>query len=249
MSKKIVDIIKNAKNIVALTGAGISTNAGIPDFRGKNGIYTSGEYDPYKTFDIDYYKIDPSHFFRFAKSFLELLKEAKPTKMHRFLTGLETIGKKVTIITQNIDMLHEKAGSKNVLNLHGSIKSGYCLNCNRRFRFEEMESMLLKTGMLKCPDCNGLIKPDIVFFGEPVQYIKEAIEEIQKCDLLFILGTSLSISPANILPGYAREETYKVIINRGEVYYSGKNVIKIDDDLDSVAEYFTKEIINENTCP
>ena len=246
MKTKIANIIKESHKIVVLTGAGISTNAGVPDFRGKNGIYTTGEYDPYKTFDFEYYKTDPSYFFRFALSFLDLLRNVKPTKMHRFLALLEESGKDITVITQNIDMLHEKSGSKNVLNLHGSMKSGYCLNCGKYYNLKEMENILFEKKELRCNKCGGIIKPDVVFFGEPVKYIEESVIKIRTCDLLLILGTSLSISPANILPEYARNDIYKIIINKGDVYYSGGNVIKIDEDLDKMAEFLAKEVLDEN---
>lgn len=222
----LAEIIEDSKRITALTGAGISTGAGIPDFRGNKGIYRTGKYDPDKVFDINYFVKDPGPFYDFARDFLAMLKNAKPTHAHLFLTDLERRGKIEAIITQNIDGLHQRAGSKRVIELHGSFEKGYCMNCNREYSTEEMERLIPKA----C-ECGGIIKPDIVFFGEPVKGFYEAKEAVERADLLLVLGSSLAVAPASILPFYCSGKI--VIINKGPVSSMPERATIVNDDIDS----------------
>ena len=138
-------LIHESKKIAVLTGAGISTSAGIPDFRGPQGLYVTKRYDPEKIFDIDYFYQDPEPFFEFARDFIKLEGSLKPTFAHSFLAKLENLGKLSGIITQNIDSLHHQAGSKNVLEMHGSFWTGYCMKCHNPYTFEEMKIKLVKS--------------------------------------------------------------------------------------------------------
>jgi len=212
-AKSCARLISEAGFIVALTGAGISTNAGIPDFRGPEGIYTTGKYNP-EIFDIEYFLYDPKPFYDFARDFINLSKKIKPTFTHYFLAHLEKMGKLKGIITQNIDTLHQKAGSKNVLELHGSLGRSYCLKCNREFSYDEMEKNIFKKDVPRC-SCGGVIKPDIVFFGELVKHLNEAEELAYKSDLLFIIGSSLAIYPAGMIPDMAGNRI--VVVNKQKV--------------------------------
>jgi NAD-dependent deacetylase len=167
-------MIQRARHIAALTGAGISTAAGIPDFRGPRGLYVTRQYDPEKTFDITYFDRDPSYFFAFARDFVQLVERVQPTFTHRFLAVLEERGKLDAVITQNIDGLHQKAGSKRVIEVHGSVRSGHCRTCGRAYAYEELKTKILREEIARCDACGGIVKPDIVFFGEAVQGMGEA---------------------------------------------------------------------------
>lgn len=230
--EKLQKLIDESSYIVALTGAGISTSAGIPDFRGEKGIYSLGLYDPYKTFDIGYFKRDPSYFFNFAREFLKLYEDIKPTEGHKFLAALEKKGRLKAVITQNIDGLHQMAGSKNVIELHGSFRTGHCLSCRKEYGFEWMRKILLEIGQIRC-ECGGIVKPDVVFFGEPVMGIDEAQRHSARADLFLVMGSSLTVQPASILPYLTSGKV--VIINKGEVFFPEERAeIIINHEIDNV---------------
>lgn len=234
--KETVRLIKISKFIVALTGAGISTNAGIPDFRGPMGIYTKKLYDPDKVFDMDFFLMDPLPFFEFARDFVLLLKRTKPTFTHRFLKKLEDIGKLKVIITQNIDMLHHRAGSKNIINLHGTIKTSHCILCGKEYSYEEMERKIFNEKIPRCDRCGGVIKPDIVFFKESVKDFDKAEEFSRRADLFFVIGTSLKVYPASLLPELTNGKI--VVVGSGDINL--KNIspyIVVREDID---EFFKK---------
>ena len=231
---RLRDLIDKSHCIVALTGAGISTAAGIPDFRGEKGIYSLGLYDPYRTFDIEYFKRDPSYFFQFAREFLKAYGDIKPTKGHMFLAQLERIGKVKVVITQNIDGLHQMAGSSNVIELHGSFRKGRCLSCGKEYDLDWMKKNLIERGGLYC-ECGGVVKPNVVFFGEPVIGMDEAMAYAHSADLFLVLGSSLTVQPASLLPYLTSGKV--VIINKGECLFPvEKAEMVINDDIDSVVE-------------
>ncbi len=236
-AEKCAKLIKEANSIVVLSGAGISTNAGIPDFRGPNGIYTLGKYDPDKTFGLRFFLEDPVPFYNFARDFVSLLEKAQPTFTHKFFAELEKQGKVKGIITQNIDGLHQRAGSKNVLELHGSFERSYCLQCGKEYDFNTMKEKIFKEKVPHCDECGGLIKPDIVFFGEQVKDFERAEELVYTSDLFFVVGSSLAIYPAAMLADFAREHI--VVVARGEVNIdpSKVDVLVNDEDID---EFFKK---------
>jgi NAD-dependent deacetylase len=190
-----------AHHCVALTGAGVSTLSGIRDFRGKNGLYTDPEGE--KIFDMDYFEEEPLFFYRTAGSFVYTLDEKEPSIVHRSLAVLEDRGLLKAVITQNIDLLHQKAGSRRVIELHGSPRVHYCLRCaGVRMGYQEA-AVLVKRGQVpRCPHCGRVLKPAITFFGEslPLEARREAEMEAQEADLMLILGTSLQVFPAAALP-------------------------------------------------
>ena len=169
-----VELIEQAHNISALTGAGISTSAGIPDFRGPKGLYVTRQYDPDTVFDINYFLQDPKLFYDFTRDFVNLEKTIKPTRAHYFLKNLEDSGKLKGMITQNIDSLHKRAGSKNVLELHGSYWKSFCLDCDQEFSYEEMKLKILAEDVPRC-HCDGVVKPDVVFFGGQLVFPKDTL--------------------------------------------------------------------------
>ncbi len=232
MFEEIVKLIKSVKKFSALTGAGISVNAGIPDFRSEKGIYTLGLFPEY-IFYIDYFLLNPKSFYDFARAFYPILEQAKPTKAHLFLAEIEKTHN-VCIVTQNIDLLHEEAGSKKVIHLHGSIKDSYCLNCDKYFSLEQMKSEITENDVPRC-ECGGLIKPNVVFFGESILDFDKAIKCIENSELTFVLGTSLQVYPANTLVNYAKG--YKILVNKDKTPYDDVFDFVFHGDLD---EFFEK---------
>jgi len=228
-------LIEEANSIAVLTGAGISTGAGIPDFRGPQGLYVTRKYDPDRVFDINAFYEDPKPFFEFARDFLELEKTIKPTFTHFFLAGLEKKGKLKGTITQNIDSLHQLAGSKNVLELHGSFWQSFCIDCGRPYTFEETKRKVTAEFIPTC-DCQGVIKPDIVFFGENVKQLDEAFRLAHDADLFFIIGTSCVVYPAAMVPQYAQGKI--AIINQTDIALDPPNVaLIVKEDID---QFFRK---------
>jgi len=205
--------ITEAQHLVALTGAGVSTLSGIRDFRGKNGLYN--DMDAEKIFDIDYFEQDPSFYYTRARSFIYNIDEKEPSVVHTVLGTLEQRGILKAVITQNIDLLHQKGGSKNVIEVHGSPKIHYCMRCaGVRMDFEEAAKIVRSGGMPQCPHCGRVLKPAITFFGEslPAEALREAVTEAQKADLMLVLGTSLTVYPAASIPDYTLRSGGEVII-------------------------------------
>jgi len=218
---RCAELIRSSRSAVALTGAGISTAAGIPDFRGPQGLYVTRRYDPEKVFEIGWFRRDPRYFYEFSRDFAAAVKDVRPTFTHRFLADLERGGTLAGVITQNIDMLHQSAGSRKVVELHGSYRTATCLRCGRKrdeitYAWWERAMTTSPTPPVAlCPVCAGVLKPDIVFFGELVHGYEEAERLVAQCDLLLVLGSSLQVTPASLLP-YGTEST-TVVVNRGEV--------------------------------
>lgn len=230
-------LLQRSANIVALTGAGASTAAGIPDFRGPQGLYVTRRYDPEKVFDVGWFQREPRYFYEFSRDFVSTVKDIQPTLTHRFLAQLERVGRLTGIITQNIDLLHQQAGSRKVIELHGSYRSAACLSCGNVFddlsyaRWEEIMNSGPDSPVARCTGCGGLLKPDIVFFGEPVDRYPEAEALIASCDLLLVLGSTLQVVPASHLPYSTKAPT--LIVNQGPVALPAtSNRYFVDDDLD-----------------
>ena len=209
--------ITEAQHPVALTGAGVSTLSGIRDFRGKNGLYNDPMESPdaEKMFNIDYFEQDPSLYYAKSASFIYNLDEKQPSIVHTVLGELEQRGILKAVITQNIDMLHQKGGSKRVIEVHGSAQTHYCLRCaGVRVGFEEAAAIVRAGGMPQCPHCGKVLKPAITFFGEalPAEALRDAVTESQEADLMLVLGTSLTVHPAASLPNYTLRSGGELII-------------------------------------
>ncbi len=234
-AERCAQLIQQAKNITVLSGAGISTNAGIPDFRGPQGLYVTKKYDAEKVFDISYFARDPKPFYDFARDFIGLEDRIEPTFSHCFLAELEMSGKLKGIVTQNIDSLHQRAGSKNVLEMHGSFEISHCRDCEKEFLFSELREKIIKDAIPRC-SCGGVIKPDIVFFGEDVKCFTQAASLARQSDLFFVLGTSCVVYPAALVPRHALGKI--VIINKESVSLpEGEIVLTVHDDMDT---FFTE---------
>jgi len=235
----LVRLIEEKNRIFVLTGAGVSTESGIPDFRGEKGLYT--EYPEY-VFDIDYFRKDPSLFYEVTKKLLPKLLNANPNPAHKFVYKLEEMGKLLLVATQNIDGLHQKAGNKKVVELHGSYKISHCLKCGKELSLEDLAKALENTTVPKC-ECGGVIKPDVVFFGEPLPQdaLIKAQEAAKKANLCIVMGSSLTVYPAAYLPLICVQERVPlVIINKGETALDSFASLKIEDRLRELCERVLK---------
>jgi len=207
--EKLAQIIVQSSKVVVFTGAGISTESGIPDFRSPGGIWS--RYDP-EDFTIQKFLSGPAARKTIWKMSMEggLLTEAKPNLAHYAIAELHNLGRLDCVITQNIDNLHQKAGvpEDRVFELHGNMEWAVCLSCHRRFPMPEVLRRIEQgVEVPDCPECRGILKPDAVFFGEalPQETLQEAIRRAKNCDLLIVIGSTLLIYPAAYIPTYAKE--------------------------------------------
>lgn len=230
-AKKLEELIKKGSRIVFFGGAGVSTESGIPDFRSSDGLYNKiYKYPPEQILSKDFFYFHTDEFFHFYKEKMNFLN-FKPNIAHNLLKKLEDMGKLSGIITQNIDGLHQKAGSKNVYELHGSIYTNHCINCRKNYK---AESIFNSTGIPRC-NCGGIIKPDVVLYDEPLNdlLLSRAAYKINKADLLIVAGTSLNVSPANTLVTYFKGKNF-VIINKEKTPFDYLASIIINDSLGKI---------------
>ena len=223
--------ITECKNIVFFGGAGVSTESGVKDFRSVDGLYHEKyENPPEVILSRSFFDRYPEKFFQFYKEKLNCLN-VKPNITHKFLKQLEDNGKLKAIITQNIDGLHEKAGSKNVLLLHGTTYQNHCMKCGKSY---DAEDVFNSSNIPTC-SCGGIIKPDVVLYEEPLnqETVEKAMEAIQNCDLLIVGGTSLVVYPAASFIRYFRGK-YLVIINQEDTPYDDMATLVIHDKLGNV---------------
>lgn len=206
------DLIDRAEYLVAFTGAGVSTLSGIRDFRGKNGVYK--EFDVETIFALDYFLQDPAYYYRNSKDFIYNLDTRQPSLVHNTLARLEQAGQLKAVITQNIDLLHQKAGSQRVLEVHGSPTVHRCLACDRTWSFDQVAAMVQRGEVPWCDSCGGTVKPDITFFGEalPRGVLEEAAAEAARADVMLVCGSSLVVQPAASLPMTTVDHGGKLII-------------------------------------
>ncbi len=205
-------LIKEAKQVCALTGAGISVESGIPDFRSPEGLWA--RYDPLVYAALDSFLSAPERFYEMARELNPTLMNAEPNSSHRALVELEKLGKCVAVITQNIDFLHQRAGSGEVLEVHGTYASGHCLQCKKMFLIEEIMALSEDNSRVPlCPECEGVIKPDVVFFGESLdaQVLGRSAAIASSSDLMLVIGCSLEVYPAASLPVYTKRNQGKLI--------------------------------------
>ena len=228
--EKFVDMVKNSDNIVFFGGAGVSTESGIPDFRSTDGLYNQHyKYPPETILSHSFFMDNTEEFYRFYRDKM-LALDAQPNMAHIKLAELEKAGKLKAIVTQNIDGLHQKAGSKNVLELHGSVRN-FCMHCNKFFDAEYMKN---STGIPKCDACGSTIKPDVVLYEEGLDndVIEQSLYYISHADMLIIGGTSLVVYPAAGLVRYYRGHKL-VLINKSST------------DMDSAADLVLHDPIGE----
>ncbi len=224
-------IIQNSKNIVFFGGAGVSTESGIPDFRSKDGLYNQKyKYPPEMILSHTFFKNNTEEFYKFYKEKMNSLN-FNPNITHVKLAELEKEGKLKAVITQNIDGLHQKAGSKNVLELHGSILRNYCIKCKK---FYSAEFVFSSKGIPKC-ECGGIIKPDVVLYEENLNenILNSAIQAIQNAEVLIVAGTSLTVYPASGLVNFFKGKNL-ILINKTQTSYDNIADIIINSSLGEV---------------
>jgi NAD-dependent deacetylase len=228
-AERLAALIREHQPCVVLTGAGVSTESGIPDFRSPSGIWA--RYDPREYATIEAFRRDPVKVWEFYARRFEVLKDARPNAAHHALAALERAGYVEAIVTQNIDRLHELAGSQNVIEVHGSIRTSSCLACGERASFDEIVRALEQAPAPACRRCGSILKPDVVMFGEflPEDAITRASEFAHRARLLLVVGSSLNVYPAADLP----EETLVTggklaIVNRGSTPFDDRAELTID---------------------
>src|SRR5574344_2281530 len=229
------DIISGSGRIVFFGGAGVSTESGIPDFRSVDGLYNQKyDYPPETILSGSFLRDKPEEFYRFYRDKL-IIHDVAPNRAHIRLAELEAQGKLSAVITQNIDGLHQAAGSKNVYELHGSTLRNFCTECHKFFDVDYVASHADKNGIPRCDKCNGLIKPDVVLYGESLNQntIEGAVTALKEADMLIIGGTSLTVYPAAGLIDYFRGAKL-VLINRDETPSDGIATLVIHGSIGKV---------------
>lgn len=230
---KLAELISAGSRIVFFGGAGVSTESGIPDFRSEDGVFSAIRkygYPPEELLSHSFFVRKPDIFYRYYKELL-MSTDAKPNDAHIALAQLEQMGKLSAVVTQNIDGLHQKAGSKNVFELHGSIHRNYCMKCHRFFDAEYVKN---HSGIPYCP-CGGMIKPDVVLYEEALDpdVMRGAAKHIQNADMLIIGGTSLQVYPAaGFIDCYSGNKL--VLINKSRTPYDGRADLVINAPIGQV---------------
>lgn len=219
---KLKERIKKSNNIVFFGGAGVSTASGIPDFRSATGLYNAKNnkgYSPEYMLSHEFFHEHPREFMDYVRNNL-IYEEAKPNKCHLALKKLEDMGKLKGIVTQNIDSLHQLAGSENVIEIHGNLRDYYCVNCGKYLSFGDMKE---RDFSIKCPNCGGVLRPDVVLYGEALdlENINNAINLIENAEILIVGGSSLMVYPAAGFIDYFRGDTL-VLINKTKTNYDSR---------------------------
>jgi NAD-dependent deacetylase len=227
--RRLAALIRDHQPCVVLTGAGVSTESGIPDFRSPTGLWA--EVDPREYASLDAFDADPAKVWRFYAPRLSMLTDAEPNAAHRALAELEQRGLVRAVVTQNIDLLHERAGSRDVVEVHGSIRTSSCPRCGSRYPLAEVVSLLEASEAPACPTCGAVLKPDVVFFGEllPEAAIDRAYALAREAALLLVVGSALEVWPVAELPlETMRAGGVLAIVNRGPTPVDGRAELKIE---------------------
>jgi NAD-dependent deacetylase len=227
--RELAELVRARQPCVVLTGAGISTESGIPDFRSPSGIWA--QYDPMEYATISAFRRDPGKVWEFYALRFEALTSAEPNEGHRALAELERRGLVRAVVTQNIDTLHERAGSRDVVEVHGSIREAECPACSERVPLAEVVELLRDRPAPPCPRCGEILKPGVVMFGEllPEREIDRAFELAGEAGLLLVVGSSLEVHPVAGLPDTTLMAGGEVaIVNRGPTPYDGAASLRME---------------------
>ncbi|MCJ7566692.1 MAG: NAD-dependent deacylase [Anaerolineales bacterium] len=246
--EKSAAVFRSARRVVALTGAGVSTRSGIPDFRSHDsGLWN--KVDAMKVASLTSFRYQPKDFFKWVRPLVKTMIDAEPNPAHTALAKLEQAGFLHGIITQNIDDLHRKAGSKCVYEIHGHLREATCTSCYKKHNAEALINAFARTGALPyCDDCLGLLKPDIILFGEqlPTKIICEAQALIDKADLVVVAGSSMEVMPAASMPIPALNAGAKlIIINHDPTYLDLRADFVFHDDVADVLPMILQEVLRE----
>jgi NAD-dependent deacetylase len=237
--EQAINLIRKSNRIVALSGAGISTEAGIPDFRGPGGMWEDS--DLLQQLSASGFRRNPEGFYRASVTLFSTIARAEPTSAHRLLVRLEQMGKLDAVVTQNIDGLHNAAGSARVYELHGTFRTGHCTKCGARFDMSDFYSGI-ESGQLRvpsCTPCGAPIKPDVVLFEDllPEDAWQGAVEAVQNCDLMLVFGSSLVVYPAAELPIIALSNGASlVIVNLEATAYDSMATVNVRAKLGEFAK-------------
>jgi len=229
----LAELIRDSRCTVALTGAGISVPSGIPDFRSPGtGLWE--KVDPMEVAHIDVFRRDPTRFWSYYRPRFGMLSEKEPNPAHEALAELESRGLLDAVITQNIDRLHRKAGSRRVIEVHGTIETSSCLDCGESYPLERVDDLFDEEGVARCRGCGGPVKPDVVLFGEllPERAMDEAVAFAAEAQLLLCVGSSLEVYPVAGLPSITRNSGGRIaIVTKGPTPYDGEADVRLGGDV------------------
>ena len=229
-------------------GAGISTPSGIPDFRSSEGGLWE-KYDPFEVASLASFRYNPAKFYEWMRSLALQIHDAQPNPAHIGLARLEQAGYIQTVITQNIDVLHQRAGSQNVLEVHGSWRSLTCVRCYHTYEAREYIQPYLENGQIPhCSGCGGILKPDVMLFGEqlPAKTWLKAVQASRECDLMIVAGSSLEVLPAAGLPMRALENgAHLIMINHSQTYLDVRADVVLHEDVADIIPRIADQLIGE----
>ncbi len=233
--ERLAELIGESDCTVALTGAGVSVPSGIPDFRTpETGLWAN--VDPMEVAHIDVFERDPARFWSYYRPRFQALGDKRPNAAHEALAELERRGLLEAVITQNIDRLHRAAGSREVVEVHGSIETSTCRECEAAYGIDEVEALFDAEGVARCAECGGAVKPDVVLFGEllPEAAIARAQALAGQAELMLCVGSSLAVHPVAALPGVTLESGGRLaIVTRGPTPYDAEAELKLEGEVDA----------------
>lgn len=233
-AERLAELIRGSRRTVALTGAGVSVPSGIPDFRTpETGLWAN--VDPMEVAHIDVFERDPARFWSYYRPRFQSLGDKRPNPAHEALAELERRGLIEGVITQNIDRLHRAAGSRNVVEVHGSIETSSCTHCAASFDLEQVEGLFDEDGVAFCSACGGPVKPDVILFGEllPEGAIAAARELAEGAELMICVGSSLAVHPVAALPQLTLEGGGRLaLVTKGATPYDGEAELKLDGEVE-----------------
>ncbi len=244
--RSAADIIRGSQRAVVLTGAGISTPSGIPDFRSPgSGLWE--HFDPFEVASLTSFRHNPENFYQWMRGLARLILDAQPNPAHFSLARLQQLGFVQTIITQNIDNLHQRAGSQNVLEVHGSLETMSCTGCYQSVRARDyVEAFIERLEIPHCPKCGSVLKPDLVLMGEqlPAKTWLQAIQASKTCDLMIVAGSSLEVLPVAGLPMRALENGARLIlINYSHTYLDVRADVVFHEDVAGILPLIVDKVI------
>jgi len=242
-----VDLFRHSKHVVVLTGAGLSTPSGIPDFRSEGkGLWSRDE--PLEVASLSTFRVAPEKFFGWFRPLASQIFNAQPNAAHLALARLERLGRVHSVITQNIDVLHQKAGSKSVIEMHGTLQSMTCTQCYHQVQAAPyLDPFIAKGEMPLCPKCGKVLKPDVILFGEQLPQAAwiQAQREARKCDLMMVAGSSLEVLPVAGLPMQALDRgAHLIIINNSPTYLNVRADVTILEDVAEMIPAIAEKVIH-----
>jgi NAD-dependent deacetylase len=240
--KRAIKLVRDSRYMVAFTGAGHSTASGIPDFRSPgSGLWE--KHSPMAVASIWSFRLNPKTFFRWIRPMAETMLSALPNAAHQALADLEEMGILKSVVTQNIDNLHQKAGGRRILELHGHMREATCIRCYKAVPIDPKVEQFILTGDVPHCECGGVLKPNVILFGEqlPIRILNQAMEEARRCDLILVAGSSLEVTPAANVPFHAVEHGARsIIVNLQPTVFDSLADVVIHGDVTEVLPEIVK---------